>query len=408
MDKDALGEVLRTLVTSYHNRARPSSRLTIDDENEFLAINLAGPLEDALLRQPEFAGATRMLNMGSGGSGFHPQFIAPALLKRAAEKGVDRVISGLEKVLNTERADLLCITALWGVTVSRRFAISHNVDLMPFSELPESGTKATLERKSHMINSIEQGNAPPAALVSTVEIKPLLIAIEDDHGGETPPELLVASDAAQKHAAIANALTMIGPCGPMIAANWSTFCDMDIDEAVLFQGMTTRSHEIIPRPFSYSSVPISPDAAPFIEAYLGLPEPIRGRIDIALSRLNQAMRRHTVGDKAVDGAIALESLVTDGGDKGEITFRLALRTALLAGQRADERKYIRHLIRKFYEIRSQVVHSGRGPERVSMPDGKVATPEIVDKALQTVAKVLQVVVTRGQIPDWDALELSGN
>src|SRR4051812_40788080 len=90
--------------------------------------------------------------------------------------------------------------------------------------------------------------------------------------------------------------------------------------------------------------PTSQNGRPLVLALTG---PFRDRITLALDRLNQGMRRRFPGDKAMDIAIALEALLSDTGAQTEVTYRLALRSALLLGGNLVERKKNRTLTKTF-------------------------------------------------------------
>ena len=54
---------------------------------------------------------------------------------------------------------------------------------------------------------------------------------------------------------------------------------------------------------------------------------------------------------------ALEALFSPGKD-GEMKFRIAQRAALLLGKDASDRERLAHFLRKLYDGRSQILHSG--------------------------------------------------
>jgi hypothetical protein len=58
-------------------------------------------------------------------------------------------------------------------------------------------------------------------------------------------------------------------------------------------------------------------------------------------------------------AIALESLVLIEGDKEELKYRLQIRIAHLLGNTVEGRRELSSEVGRLYNIRSQIVHSGR-------------------------------------------------
>ena len=79
-----------------------------------------------------------------------------------------------------------------------------------------------------------------------------------------------------------------------------------------------------------------------------------GRLAVALRWFNSSYERLKVEERLVDYAIALEALV--GDSSSGLTYRLALRTAVLVGESFVERAEIAALVRELYKARSEVVH----------------------------------------------------
>ena len=77
------------------------------------------------------------------------------------------------------------------------------------------------------------------------------------------------------------------------------------------------------------------DAVSAVRDYTALTGLIRSRMCLSLERFGRAMARFASVDKALDLAIAMESMLTDGS--GENTFKLALRAGLLTEGGPKER-----------------------------------------------------------------------
>lgn len=74
----------------------------------------------------------------------------------------------------------------------------------------------------------------------------------------------------------------------------------------------------------------------------------------------------------VEATIALEALITDEEEKGEIQFKLARRVASLVGDDPVLQKRAFDLLRQFYDLRSKIVHGSTKAEVL----GKDLKPEI--------------------------------
>jgi hypothetical protein len=59
---------------------------------------------------------------------------------------------------------------------------------------------------------------------------------------------------------------------------------------------------------------------------------------------------------AVGAVTALEGLLTEEGDIGELAYRLSMRVANLLGQNIHDKKRIFREVRNFYKLRSKIVH----------------------------------------------------
>jgi hypothetical protein len=80
---------------------------------------------------------------------------------------------------------------------------------------------------------------------------------------------------------------------------------------------------------------------------------------IAFSRYSLSHEKKSNDDQLLDLWIALESLFVPDGRKGEITYKLRMRMAYYFGETYDERVKIAEFIKKSYNHRSEIVHSGK-------------------------------------------------
>jgi hypothetical protein len=90
--------------------------------------------------------------------------------------------------------------------------------------------------------------------------------------------------------------------------------------------------------------------------------PVDDPLTFAIQRFNLCDERSTDDDRLVDSWIALESLLSKADERGDLTYRVALRLATFLGDSSAERQVIRSLAKRSYTLRSQVVH-GTPPEK---------------------------------------------
>lgn len=127
-------------------------------------------------------------------------------------------------------------------------------------------------------------------------------------------------------------------------------------------------------------------------------------LDVALRRFNQSYGRRSPKDKILDLTIALESSLL-AGLKDELAFRLGMRGAALLAETEDA-VLTNAVLQSIYEIRSQIVHEGRGLfeledrlRRVKRIDktveiGKI--PEICEELVRKVIKAYLALLSSGK------------
>ena len=122
---------------------------------------------------------------------------------------------------------------------------------------------------------------------------------------------------------------------------------------------------------------------------------------VCLRRIGFANTRMSVEDRLLDIMMALEALVlTDSGkpeDRGELSFRLALRLARFLGKDAGDMQRIFSLAKKAYGLRSKVIHGGQ------LESGEVGVvKEIEDLTKAATRKYLHTLASNEKV-DWTAL-----
>ena len=148
----------------------------------------------------------------------------------------------------------------------------------------------------------------------------------------------------------------------------------------------------------------SAQAKRVVAAFMGMSADVRTKVRLSLIRFNQALRRSPHEDRALDLAIALESLLVDNA--GENTYKFGLRAALLLGGSLAQRKHTRAVIGALYALRSTLVHDGVLPQAVKVAGtGKRPSAEVVKDATVLAGRLLERIVSMGYIPDWYEYEL---
>ena len=136
----------------------------------------------------------------------------------------------------------------------------------------------------------------------------------------------------------------------------------------------------------------------------------------ALRRFEYSGERCRPEDRLVDLIIAAESLfLDDAGDpqsRGELRYRLALRSAFFAEMPGLTRRQVFDLMRRAYDTRSSVVH-GKIPKSVQLSGEVLPLEEFTDKVedlirtcLTKAVEIAQAETRRKPLLDWDTLILA--
>jgi hypothetical protein len=181
-----------------------------------------------------------------------------------------------------------------------------------------------------------------------------------------------------------------------MGAAWQEFVDSEIEAAEF--GLTWMSSRHEGR-HSIHPAEMTDEMIESVEKYLGLPPDVSDACDVSLARLNLARRRLSPADKAIDGSVCLEALLS-GKARGELTHRLSVRTALLLGASLAERTEIAEKIRKFYQLRSDAIHG-------SVDKKPEMNRRIADDGLKLCLFVVQAVIKSREVPQPEVWELTG-
>ncbi|MGC0015388.1 hypothetical protein ACPPTR_07805, partial [Ralstonia pseudosolanacearum] len=202
---------------------------------------------------------------------------------------------------------------------------------------------------------------------------------------------------------IALVLTAVGPRPVTAATMWFQYCDPDLDRAAVLNGSNMKLTEIIPMT-SHEYPDVDPDTArAAISGFFSLEDSTKGKVRVALKRLHQAQIRHDVGDRAIEVAIALESLLGDGNT--ELTHRVSTRGAKFLGGTVEERMRTFDVIKGAYGVRSSMVHTGSATERYKICGVKTHASAIVPEAISICAQVLLKLFSRPALPDWGRFDV---
>ncbi len=361
---------------------------------------LSKNLEDIVVNDSRFLGdAVRAVMSGEFKGGFYPMFFAEKLVTRLLElDSPEGAIQWLTKVLHTPEADGQMVTLIRGAPVTTSFDLFPRFRLVPVADLPDSRQKLSQTTFfPHSIGtSVLSQEVPSSALVVLYPKQPFLVELEHP----VPPQY--AEDVEHIEDAIL-ALTIVGPRIVLRAGSWFNLDDPDL-EAASHSVISEPILELIPQRWLESVQPLEAETARrAVEAFMSLHGSVKDKVRIALSRLKLALCRHSVGDKALELAIAFETLLEDGGNS-EMTHKIKVRTARLIGGSVAERERNAAIVGKTYEVRSALVHKGQVDSsklhKLRSGEDKVSAEKVVALAIDVCAKLIWEILRRQDIPDW--------
>jgi hypothetical protein len=137
-----------------------------------------------------------------------------------------------------------------------------------------------------------------------------------------------------------------------------------------------------------------------VRKFLSRKPSIRHLMSLAASRLILARRRVSIGNQAIDVGVCLESIFCSDGERGEITYRLALRAALFLEEDVDRREKLRTEVRDLYALRSKAAHGFQG-------DWTAVEAQTAKRGLQIAASALDKLIELDELPVWRQWENSG-
>lgn len=389
--------------------ALESKNLDLQMEASIELHKLGDGLNELITQDARFFGDSPLyIKTDNGSRGFYPNFVSDPLIRHALlTNSPEDAILWLQKVLNTTTAHGTVSYVLWGAPVEETIFLTDKIKITPIEELPESTNKERVTQNSSFDAGVPFNilsfTPPQSALVMTKTIEPFIVNSDWDHSS-THIEYSQTNDLLNE---IALVLTALGPRVVVSSAQWFAFDDPELEKAQVFSGRSTQTLEIMPyRPSNEPPLDVAETQA-IVRAYLELQGETRAKIRVALQRLSQALRRHNVGDRAVELSTALETLLGDSGTS-EMTHKIKVRSVRLIGGSNETRIRNAAIINKTYSVRSKLVHTGvvNASKEETICGKRLAISDIVDEAIRICTEIIKIIIIRGDVPDWSVFDIT--
>jgi hypothetical protein len=145
-----------------------------------------------------------------------------------------------------------------------------------------------------------------------------------------------------------------------------------------------------------------------LPAYRDLSPDDKDRIMLALQRLIRSRSQFIPGNRAIDLAIVLEVLFMNR-DSGEHSHKISVRAARLLGASLEQRRTMFDQVRRLYDMRSSMVHTGSAPGPWKVNGQPVNAGELIEAVDLACAEAIRKLLADGRVPtrdQWRDRELS--
>jgi len=362
-------------------------------------IALARTLE----ADPEFfEPSIRTVRNANGSHSINANFVAQRLTSVARERGPEAAVAWYRKSKYINSASGGAVTALHGVTCDGAISLSESVALIPFTEVPESRMRnwvvESYDNRSLGLTHRSALGPPTAALFRRGTIEPLTIARGEDFSKSPPLVWFRQLDLA------AMLLALVPKAIPTESAQWFHYDDSDAALLCEF-GLSGQGGEFQPYKL-YAPVRVTADSvAGLLAAFEALSGSAKDRLSLALGRIIRSRRQLNPGNRAIDLAIALEVLFMNA-DRDEHSYKISLRISRLLRTSAADRLKAFTEVRKLYDMRSKMVHTGDAPDTWNINGSECSAHEIVENVDVLCTAAIRHFVAAGEIPkDWRTIEL---
>lgn len=348
-----------------------------------------------------------MINKGCGSSSISIHSLGRWLITYSLQHNIEQALKSLNDYIKSSYAPALAVLAVSGIIPREKIQISDDIELIPFDSLPPSHIKEELYPKIlqqglYFISpSVNSYNPPKAALVKRIKLSPKSYKKDKDH--TLPREDL--SD-------LFNAclfLTLFSDSTPVPYTSWIELeeqvpCKEILDNEVSFPSyidLSREDREIIP--YHWDKL------KPLYEMFMTLSQKDKDHLKIPIQRLNQARRRLSCVDKAIDQGIAMEALfLNDKSGSEQISFLLRLRASLWLGSDIEEREKLLHFFSAAYTCRSKAVHNGKLAQEIRVSHrGNIHINDLLQESDQLCVDAIKKIINYGGFPDWNKLVLNG-
>lgn len=349
----------------------------------------------------EFDGG--LLNSAAGGMQVRHSHLANWLVWRAATTTPGLAVADLQRGLDRREVDVWDVVIIESLETQQSVEIADGVRLLPLHEVPDSVWKIEMERQASRMPLVRDFGPPPRSAL----IRPAMIAPRFVDPSKDDRYVLHKLDPESAMFDIARCLTLMPNAAPITSIFYSQLCDHEPCAHFAGSAFGYQLEDVTHGP----NYRIDENGISLLREDFGhfrrLPSEDKPFFRLVLERLNQAKRRRSLADRALDLGIAFEALLLrDQQPPAQLGMTVRYRAAwLLGGESVEERKKVFGNVGKVYGHRSAAAHGGEISSK-SERKRRIAQKEIKEGIALCVAAI-RALLERGYPSDWDEVVLGG-
>jgi hypothetical protein len=322
--------------------------------------------------------------------------VANMLLADAISSGdIAQTVARFRSYLGKNRARVMAVMAVQGVRSDEEVSLGPDIRLVPINSIPPSIQRGALLGQP-FVQLVTDPFPIRSVLTTEFEFGPIFYLKGQGNKAIDEAQAGVANAIAE----LDQARCLFSLFGARTAFRRAWVQPTDWLMSAVIGGATFVGEDspLFPHALIYPE-----DATRLASSYFAIDKSRRHDVlRIPLDRLDRAGRVRDLADTSIDLGIALEALLLHNleDDRGELSFRMSLRGAWLAGADENERVEIQRTLKKVYVLRSKAVHAGA----VDTTDQNAAT---ISSGLDLCRRLIRKVIDAKADIAWNRLVLGG-
>lgn len=345
-----------------------------------------------------------------GGHIIQDHVIPRRLVKRViAGASAKSVVEEVREFVAAGSCRTVFYTAIAGATVTETISVDENMEILPWSNVPNIDQKNIFSGNLPKLDFSTQeptltgyqSNANMAFRMWSAESQ-ALFSSSDEANKKMRSDRTSIMNFRLKIEDLIRCITLASGRSVVAIGSWGLL-DKEIANNLMgpafsFEG-TLFDRDIYVS--SLNPLTLSSDSIThLVKRFNVFDEAGKQPLRVCMDRFNQALRRSNLVDRAIDLGIALEVMLLHGiGSeiRGEMKYRFSARGAMFLGGDRRYRLSTFEALKNIYDLRSRAVHSGV----LTAKQNKTKPEETLTRAEGIWRDVATKLLERGSFPEWD-------